>query len=352
MTSDIEKILQEKGVLDLMNQKITENTVVDPLIVQTPETQIPPANVQTQDAPAGDKPNEQPAATVEKGLWDDIIEAKAPVQEDLNAKMVELETKFSAHTSKLEKNKILKQMYELVDSPGFDFEQFIETQRPKAKVDYNQYALEQLYKADLESDTVAGYTPQEIEELWEVKKAEIEGKTAIEKQLKSELVRKFDSTQVVSEEEPELIKGWREQKADQERARTENAQAQRDLNDGITNFAKSIVGKTVGGIVITQDHADAISVKMNADTYKGADGKIDPQKLGVDRLKAALFGDMVKYYKENAVIDARKQITNPSLQSGGGGVVDTDTRSESEKILMEAAIQQRLPADTFLKNKR
>lgn len=269
----------------------------------------------------------------EKEWWELPAEEKKeePATEDWKAKFEEATSKLS----KIESNKILKTLYDLADSPEFDFEKFIETQVTK-RVDYSQLPLENLYKASLEADKIANYTAEEIEEMWEEKKAELTGKSAQEKALKSQLVKQFqESDPGHSEEEPELLKTWKQQKAERDQAQAKANAEFKEVNDGISSFTKGLVGKEIGGVKITEEHAKEINLRMNIDYYR-KDGKINANMIAMDRAKAVLFDAVYKHMKTNAVIEAKKQITRPSNQSGGGDVVDTDGRDENQRIVDEA----------------
>lgn len=359
----IEKLLTDLGVTELMEQKVKDAGIVEQTepIVQT-NTEVPVVEETKPEIPAvqPEKPAEvapeKVEPPIEEDIWKDIaIVKEEPKEIDYKAELEKTQNEFKSLKDKIEKHKPIKDLTELIDSPDFDLEKFFEVNSKKS-IDFTQYPVENLYKQKLANDQIAGYTPEEIDELWEDKKAELAANPKLEKSLKSELVREFQANQpTVSNEEPEIIKTWKQ--ANQERVeQMEKSRAdQLEITKGIKDFSSSLVGKKIAGeIEITQADSDAVSDKMTADYYKGKDGKLDTTKITLDRLKAVKFDEMVNYfktqYKKDAVIEARQEITKPSKnENGGGGVVNVDTRDPATQVIENAMASMGLPTDLVLK---
>lgn len=335
---DIEKIQEE------IEKQIEEETGIK----REPksETEMPPPAKENaapeppkeEVTPPVEKPkeNEAPPA-VEKEFWEKDLEEPPPVAEDWKTKFEGTNTEYTAFKTKVESNKVTKKLLELIDSPNFDLPAFLETQIAK-KIDFTKVPVDALYKASLEADTVANYTPEEIEDLWKEKAEELKANPVKEKALKSELVRQFQSQQPEqSDEEPELIKLWKSQKEEQDTARQKSITEHKQVLEGISKYTETLVGQKMGGVEITKEDVDAVNQMTNIDYYKDANGKVSETRIAIDRLKARMWDKSQKYYKSDAVIEAKKAITRPSTSTGGGDVGDTDQRPPNEKILDEVA---------------
>lgn len=353
----IEKMLIDTGVKELMEQKIqaaeTGQTQETQAEVQTTTTETPPAQAETPPVVTTEK-EETPVGEVD--IWKDVTTTEVKVDKDWQKEFEKAQAEYSSLKEKIEKDAILKNLFELHDAPDFDPEKFIESYSKK-KVDFTQFPVENLYKQSLHDDKIADYTPEEIDQMWEKKKEEIEQNPLLGKSLKSQLVREFEAKQPKEmASEPEIFKTWRESKQ-QQQARLEAARnEQLEIANGIKQFSESLVGKKIAGeIEITKADAEAISDKMDANYYKGKDGKLDTAKLALDRLKAVKFDEMVTYYKtqykKDAVIEARKEIAKPNRnESGGGQMLNTDTRDNATKVIQDAMTQMGLPTDLVIGN--
>lgn len=334
---------QEQGIREYLQNLTGEEPAKEPQAqAQQPEAEQKPEPEKQPDPVAAPEPTaevktETPKAneapTEEEEWWKkgSAVE-KEPEPDDLKAEI----EKYKSQLSKYEQNKFVKQLAELVDAPDFDFEKFLEAQISK-RVDYAAQPLENLFKASLEADTVAGYTDEDIESLWEEKKAELEGKPALEKKLKSELVKEFQSKEPQQTEESPEIKSWKEQKAAVQK-QNEVARAEHErVTKGIEQFTKGLVGKTVAGYKVAEEDIAETAKRMDINFYKKPDGKIDEVKLGLDRLKAALFDKVIAHKEATAKKEAVKSITRASTDHAGNSLVDTDGRTQQEKVLDEYA---------------
>lgn len=335
METDIVKIQAEidKQIEDVTGIKSevqaspeTPPIVADPVI---PEIVTPPA----------EKPNVDQAQVEEKEFWQvpNLGVTGETKEEDWKTKYESVNGEYSGLKSKIESDLVLKRLFELKDSPNFDLPAFLESQIAK-KLDFTKVPIENLYKASLEGDKIANYTDEEIETLWEEKKEELKGNPTKEKTLKSELVKEFQSQQPEENtEEPELLKTWKTQKEQQEVARQKSIKEHQEVMEGIKNYTQGLIGKKMGGVEITQEDVDMANHRASIDYYKDKEGKINHTLIAVDRMKATMWDKSQTYFKSDAVIEARKQITRPSTDRAGGQVGDTDGRTEEEKLLDKAA---------------
>ena len=356
----VENLLKDLGVTELMEQKVK-----DAGLSQTTETTPEATTTTTEATPAATEPAavvtpEVAETTPQKeDIWKDIIPAtETPKEIDYKAQFEKTQVEFNSLKDKIEKHKPLKDLADLIDSPDFDLEKFFEVNTKKT-IDFTQFPVENLYKQSLAEDQIAGYTPDEIEAMWEKKKLELEEDPTMTKTLKSQLVREFQAKQpAVSADEPEIIKAWKEAKQNQqvqiEKMRTEQA----DLTNSINQFAKEVVGKKVGDIEVTKDHSAKLQEMMNPEYYRTKDEKghlkFNDTMLKQEKLKAVLFDDMVQYYrtlnKTEAKIEARKEITRPNKnESGGSQVVNVDDRDEATKIIEQGMTSMGLQTDLVIK---
>jgi len=340
-----------------MDQQIEEVTGIKSDPLKTPET-TPAAEVNAQPAvteqtqkTTPEEPKVNEADTEEKEFWEKEDLGAKPVEEDWKSKFEGTHSEYMALKNKIESNKVTKALLEVMDSPNFDFSAFLETQTAK-KLDFTKVPIDALYKASLESDTVANYTPEEIEALWEEKQAELKDSPLKEKQLKSELVKQFQSQQPQeSTDEPELIKLWKTQKEEQKAEATKRATEHKQVMDGISTYTEGLVGQKMGGVEITKEDIEAVKEMTSIDYYKNNEGKIDEKRIAIDRLKARMWDKSQKFYKSDAVREAKKAITRPSTSSGGGEVGNTDPRTEEERILDQAAQEMGLKDRTAFTGK-
>lgn len=306
-------------------------------------------NITTEAKPEAttttETPNVTTATTEEKSIiWDadDLLsEVKTPteVKEVKDVIVDDFKAKYEQLNGKIESNKLLKQLMDVADAPDFDYEKFIEAQVSK-KVDYEKLPLENLYKASLAADTVAGYTEEEIDEMWESKKNELT--STEQKTLKSELVNKFKSNDTQdSQEEPETIKAWKQSKQQAQEAAVKEQEVWNNLNTEIEGYSKSIVGKKLAGVVITEEDAKELlpSLTLSKFTEKDENGnnKLNGKKISDIQLKGIMFDKVVAHLTKNATKEAMQKITRPNSEAGGHSAVDTDGRSANERMLDEYA---------------
>ena len=266
-------------------------------------------------------------------LLSDITLNQTPTEvvDDWKAKYEEINGKLT----NIESNRFKKAFLELVDSPDFNFDTFLEAQSNR-KTDYTKVPLGNLYKDSLKADTVAGYTEEDIEEMWEMKKDSLS--PLEQKTLRSQLVKEMQSKEsVVTHDEPQIFKEWKQTKEQYSQEVAKQQKEFTELNSGIETFANSLIGKKIAGVEITKDDIGNINKRMGLDYYKGEDGKLNAQKIALDQTKAIMFDKVVKYLKKEAVIEATKKITRPTTAGTSGQVVDTDGRSENEVLLDNAA---------------
>jgi len=354
MQEEIEKILQDTGVTELMEQKVKEMEAV-----ATTETPIPTTEPTTTPAATPETPavvTTEKEQTPEDDIWKDITPTTTEVTPEVDWK-IEAEKEKQARTelvSKIEKFKAVKDLIDVLDSPDFVPEKFFEAHAPKGKIDYNQFSVENLYKQSLADDQIAGYTAEEIDAKWEKKRLEIEEDPTVSKDLKSRLIREFQAKEPQAQEtESEFIKEWKQAKENQRVQFEKIQQEQEQVKNEISQFAKSVIGKKIAGFVITEEHAKALEAKTDPNTYRTKDGKLSGQLLGQDRLKAALFDPLVKYLlsqnKTEAVIEARKEITKPNPNpSGGSPIVNVDDKDEATKIIEQGMGSMGLATDLVL----
>ncbi len=342
MNEETEKVLQDLGVTELLEKKQAELGIAQttpPAEVQTPIATETPTT--TPETPVVEVKTEKAETTPkEVDIWGEIIQPKEPVETDWKVEAEKAKTEYQALQERINKSKIVKNLLEVESAPDYDLEKFLENIVPK-KIDFTKQPLEALYKESLFQDSVEKYSDDEIEQLWEAKKAEIEENPLLAKTLRSALVKELQEKQPQEAEESELIKEWKESAKAKREAEIAAINEQREVVKGISDFSKSLIGKKIAGeIEITPTHVEGITEKMDANYYRGKDGKLDSQRLAQDRLKAVMFDEVVKYYttknKIEATIEARKEITRPNAnESGGGQVISTDARDNATKIIEE-----------------
>lgn len=308
--------------------------------VAEPEPKTPEPTLQNNEPP-----KVEPEKPEEKEWWQQPEDIK-PVETDWKSKWEEDNKKLS----KYEQNKLLKTLSEVADAPDFDFEKFIDSQRTK-RIDFTAVPLADLYKASLDEDKIANYTEAEIEQAWDLKKAELEGNTLAEKALRSELINKFQSKQPAeNNEDPEIVKNWKIQKAENEERSSKTAKEYKEVNDEITSFTDSLAGKKMGEIEITKDEIERAKSRSNIDYYRTKDGKLDGRAIAIDRMKAVMFDKLFSEGKKAAKIEAIKEISRPSNTPGtGGAITDTDGRDADTRILDEVAQKMGLKDHTEFK---
>lgn len=299
-----------------------------------------------KEANVTEKKEETPAKTEEKSeksIWDEddilnVVKTTTTEQKVKKEEIVEdFKAKYEEVTGKIVNNKLLKTLFDVVNSPEFDYEKFIESQIIR-KVDYASQTLENLYKANLEADKIANYTEDEIEQLWEEKKVDLDGNTAKEKSLKSELVNKFkNNEQRVSQDEPETIKVWKQSQQQKQIEADKEKLKWNTLDKEIKDYSKTLIGKKIGGVVITEEDANGIIPNLTLSQFsekaENGETKLNAKKIGEVTLKGLMFDKVVEYLKKEAIIEATKKVTRPNSQGGGNSAVDTDGRTENEKML-------------------
>lgn len=336
---EIEKFLQESGVTgemeSMMTQTQTAQTTEQVAIETTQQTTQETQAVETQTTTVETGQTAETTTTEEKPWYETVgtqtVQTTESAAEDFKAKYEEVYGKLS----KYEGNKLLKQLADVIEAPGFDEKKFFDAIVPKT-IDYTQIPLENLYKNSLAQDDIAGYTDAEIEEKWQEEKTKLEGNSAAQKALKSELVRQLRSTeQTASIDEPEIFKEWKEQRIQAENNHRKNAADMEDLTKGISSSLASFVGKDIGGFKVTDEHIKSANERMNLEYYKLADGKWNKEAIAFDRLAGAIIKDMVKHFGSDAIIEARKQITRPNNTVGAVANVGQSAISEEDRIIME-----------------